>query len=199
MERTYRSALPRLKAWSVRQERSRHTTEASTPRASMPTSLRCLTIGARDGSCYVCSPTRVWRSRASASAVASSTCLRWLNSGCASNTCLWIVGAIDGRQTRYPAIRAAATNANPDEFAVVPCEAMNQRKQNLVNTGNAIVRITTVSSCRRSSSRIWSAVKLSASARAGRCIALSAEKVRQGKNSGDFFFPFCSPWHPIVR
>jgi hypothetical protein len=28
------------------------------------------------------------------------------------------------RQTRYPAIRAAATIANPDGFAVVPCEAI---------------------------------------------------------------------------
>jgi len=44
---------------------------------------------------------------------------------------------------------------------------MNQRKQNLLNTGNAIVRITTVRSCRKNSSRIWSAVKLSASAKSG--------------------------------
>jgi hypothetical protein len=44
------------------------------------------------------------------------------------------------RQTRHPAIRAAATIANPDGFAVVPCEAMNQRKQNLVNTGHPAAR-----------------------------------------------------------
>ena len=71
------------------------------------------------------------------------------------------------RRTRHPAIRATATIANPDGLAVVSCKAMNQLKQNLVNTGNAIVRVTTASSCRRNSSRISSAVKLSASARAG--------------------------------
>jgi hypothetical protein len=71
----------------ARRERNARTAEPSTPRASMLTSLRCLTIGARDGSCYVCSPTRFWRSCASASAVVSSMRLRWLNSGCATNTC----------------------------------------------------------------------------------------------------------------
>jgi hypothetical protein len=44
------------------------------------------------------------------------------------------------RQTPHPAINAAATIANPDAFAVVPCEAMSQRKQNLVNTGHAAAR-----------------------------------------------------------
>jgi hypothetical protein len=67
--------------------------EPPTPGSSMLTSLRCLTIGARDGSCYACSPTRFWRSYVSASAVASSTRLRWLNSGCATDISCRIVDA----------------------------------------------------------------------------------------------------------
>jgi|HubBroStandDraft_6_1064221.scaffolds.fasta_scaffold1205800_2 hypothetical protein len=40
------------------------------------------------------------------------------------------------RQTPQQAFYAAAAIANPTRFAMVPCEAMNQRKQNLVNTGH---------------------------------------------------------------
>ena len=84
------------------------TKEPSTRRASMPTSLPCLTIGARDGSCSVCSPTRFWRGCASASAVASSTRLRWSNSGCATDTSCRIDGQMMAQQTRHLAIRADA-------------------------------------------------------------------------------------------
>jgi len=42
------------------------------------------------------------------------------------------------RQTLHPAINAAATIANPDGFAVAPCEAMSQRKQNRARAGRVI-------------------------------------------------------------
>ncbi len=45
------ASIPWLNPLSVRRGRNARTIEASTPRASMLTSLRCLRIGARDGSC----------------------------------------------------------------------------------------------------------------------------------------------------
>jgi hypothetical protein len=54
---------------------------------------------------YVCSPTRFWRSCASASADTNSTRLRWLNSGCATNTFYRIVGANDGRSDPAPSLQ----------------------------------------------------------------------------------------------
>jgi hypothetical protein len=46
-----------LKAWSTRRERNARATEPSTSHASTSTSLLCLTIGAKDGSCWVYFPT----------------------------------------------------------------------------------------------------------------------------------------------
>jgi hypothetical protein len=41
------------------------------------------------------------------------------------------------RQTPPPAFNATAAIANPTRFAMVQSAAMNQRKQNLVNTDHA--------------------------------------------------------------
>jgi hypothetical protein len=94
-------------------------------------------------------PTRVWRSCTSAGAVASSTRLHSWNQPALPTPTGGSSGQMMARQTPHPAFNAAAAIANPSGLAMVPCEAINQRKQNLVNTGHAARPDNSRIRCRR--------------------------------------------------